>query len=479
MTPQDSVGRTEPRTPDVEAGSYIEDDPAAWEAFLEGARRYFTDNLAHLRAKFGDDGIGIAAGAMLSYLADEHGVYLGRDEATRKAESPASGELRAALEAIRVKAMVAPFHRRLGRAIGEIHGIAVSALAGAPADDLSIPDLGDREPKRYRRARLSGAESPASGELPSVNPERTVRQHSFEEGGAFELRVMETGRAVDAGVPFPPHIVYVDRDDQDRRRTTYVADVHENAIAHARALVRGTPRDGLDVDQQRLAEALRADAEDMTYEEWVAPETDDPWQGLAADVLIAARRARLSAHEDTANDCRTTPAAAGPRLQCRDVGRTEPRTAEEAVEKALLFTFQLSNIDYRAMQRATSEVAFIRALEQDGYTVTRKAYVPAGVLREWATTLRALSGAESPASLRERDIIEAEQAWAAHRDASALPVRQSHGEYIAEWLNRNARANALGDALIDTPYMNDYVLDERNRPYHEDTPDSPTPEPER
>jgi len=44
-------------------------------------------------------------------------------------------------------------------------------------------------------------------------------------------------------------------------------------------------------------------------------------------------------------------------------------SAEEVVEKALLHTFQLSNKDYRKMQAALSEVAFIRALEQDGYTV--------------------------------------------------------------------------------------------------------------
>lgn len=46
-----------------------------------------------------------------------------------------------------------------------------------------------------------------------------------------------------------------------------------------------------------------------------------------------------------------------------------PLTAEEAVERALLHTFQLSDKDYRKMQRALSEVVFIRTLEQDGYTV--------------------------------------------------------------------------------------------------------------
>ena len=48
---------------------------------------------------------------------------------------------------------------------------------------------------------------------------------------------------------------------------------------------------------------------------------------------------------------------------------SEPLTAEEAVEKALLFTFQLSSKDYRKMKTALSEAFFIRALEQDGYTV--------------------------------------------------------------------------------------------------------------
>lgn len=46
--------------------------------------------------------------------------------------------------------------------------------------------------------------------------------------------------------------------------------------------------------QDRLAAALQADAEGMTYEEWVAAETTDPWQGLAADVLLAIRRAGLA-----------------------------------------------------------------------------------------------------------------------------------------------------------------------------------------
>lgn len=48
---------------------------------------------------------------------------------------------------------------------------------------------------------------------------------------------------------------------------------------------------------------------------------------------------------------------------------TLERSPEEAVGAALLYTFQLSDKDYRKMQAALSEVAFIRALEQDGYTV--------------------------------------------------------------------------------------------------------------
>ena len=44
-------------------------------------------------------------------------------------------------------------------------------------------------------------------------------------------------------------------------------------------------------------------------------------------------------------------------------------TAEEAVEKALRYVFQLSNKDYRKMQAALTEVRFIQALEQDGYTI--------------------------------------------------------------------------------------------------------------
>ena len=52
-----------------------------------------------------------------------------------------------------------------------------------------------------------------------------------------------------------------------------------------------------------------------------------------------------------------------------DTRPPEALTREEAVEKALLCVFQLSGKDYRKMQTALSGAAFIRALEQDGYTV--------------------------------------------------------------------------------------------------------------
>ena len=46
---------------------------------------------------------------------------------------------------------------------------------------------------------------------------------------------------------------------------------------------------------------------------------------------------------------------------------TTPR--EDAIERALLYVFQLSDKDFRKMQTAMSGEAFVRALEQDGYTV--------------------------------------------------------------------------------------------------------------
>lgn len=52
-------------------------------------------------------------------------------------------------------------------------------------------------------------------------------------------------------------------------------------------------------------------------------------------------------------------------------GFERPMTREEAVEKALLYVFQLSGKDYRKMRTALSEDSFIRALEQDGWTIAR------------------------------------------------------------------------------------------------------------
>lgn len=70
-------------------------------------------------------------------------------------------------------------------------------------------------------------------------------------------------------------------------------------------------------------------------------------------------------------------------------------TREEAVEKALLHTFQLSDKDYRKMQAALSEVAFIRALEQDGWTVEAlaAAQVPAQEERLDALDIDAMAAA--------------------------------------------------------------------------------------
>jgi hypothetical protein len=83
VTPPDAPMTPDIKEPNVEAGDYIEDDLEAWEAFLEGARRYFGEHLPNLREQFGDEGIGIACGAMLAYLADEHGVYLSRPKEHR------------------------------------------------------------------------------------------------------------------------------------------------------------------------------------------------------------------------------------------------------------------------------------------------------------------------------------------------------------------------------------------------------------
>jgi hypothetical protein len=62
----------------AEAGDYIEDDPLAWEVFV-GALRTYCGDIGALREQFGAKGYEIAAGAMLSYLADQHGVYIRRE----------------------------------------------------------------------------------------------------------------------------------------------------------------------------------------------------------------------------------------------------------------------------------------------------------------------------------------------------------------------------------------------------------------
>lgn len=72
------------REPDTEAGSYIEDDPAAWLAFVQAVRRY-ADAFVPLTAHLGgpDAAAEIVAGSMLSYLADQHHVFV-RSEAPQR-----------------------------------------------------------------------------------------------------------------------------------------------------------------------------------------------------------------------------------------------------------------------------------------------------------------------------------------------------------------------------------------------------------
>ena len=67
----------EPLTPDVEAGDYIEDDPEAWKAFVSAVNRY-APRYDGLRAQMGEDAGDILAGAILSYLAGQHGLYVRR-----------------------------------------------------------------------------------------------------------------------------------------------------------------------------------------------------------------------------------------------------------------------------------------------------------------------------------------------------------------------------------------------------------------
>lgn len=68
---------TTEREVNAEAGDYIEDDPAAWLAFVEAMRRYgarFESMTTHLGSP--NAAAEVLAGAMLSYLADEHSVFV-------------------------------------------------------------------------------------------------------------------------------------------------------------------------------------------------------------------------------------------------------------------------------------------------------------------------------------------------------------------------------------------------------------------
>lgn len=62
---------------DAETGEYIEDDPIAWEAVVRAINRY-GKRYDSMHQQFGEDAAGILAGAFLSYLASEHGVYVRR-----------------------------------------------------------------------------------------------------------------------------------------------------------------------------------------------------------------------------------------------------------------------------------------------------------------------------------------------------------------------------------------------------------------
>jgi hypothetical protein len=68
------------------------------------------------------------------------------------------------------------------------------------------------------------------------------RQHPVLPGGTFEFR---------EGIG---QIVYVARDSEDRRTTTFVAEVHGNAVDHAR-LLAGVSLTGSGLDVERLARA--------------------------------------------------------------------------------------------------------------------------------------------------------------------------------------------------------------------------------
>ena len=82
------------RDVNAEAGDYIEDDPAAWAAFVGAVRQYAEqfDNLAkHLGTP--DAAAEVLAGAMLSYLADEHDVFV-RSATLAAARTPGEPGLR-------------------------------------------------------------------------------------------------------------------------------------------------------------------------------------------------------------------------------------------------------------------------------------------------------------------------------------------------------------------------------------------------
>lgn len=68
----------------------------------------------------------------------------------------------------------------------------------------------------------------SAAEWARIAAEPGPKQHEYRPGGSFAFREP-------AGVP--PHIVYIDSDEQGRRCTTFVAEVYANALEHARALV--------------------------------------------------------------------------------------------------------------------------------------------------------------------------------------------------------------------------------------------------
>jgi hypothetical protein len=86
----------------------------------------------------------------------------------------------------------------------------------------------------------------------------------------------------------------------------------------------------------------------------------DCWilEDARVDAAVVLEAARLAAKDAVlAEYARLVPA--------EDEGR------DDAIERALLYVFQLSGKDYRKLQTAMSGIAFVQALEQDGYTVAR------------------------------------------------------------------------------------------------------------